>query len=310
MTTWRSPIRLTVRPAAGFSLIEVLIGVVVLALGLLGIGAVFPVVLRQQRQAQDTVMGIGASNVARSYFTGRPSMRDTLVRVADNIQSTEKGWTIPDVTAAAGDLTLDQGPGYSTVFVPVSERLAPQPFAGGIEPQYVWDVAIRRRPDGVTMAAVFTRRIDGSIRVPVNYTLSNVLTGASVPSNAFRVPVAVDSQGRPTYTGADEQLKPNYAQLFTIKAVQIAQNAFKGVIPLAATTLKARRDLVRQIDQKIVDNLGNVYTVIEVSDEQPFGIKVDPPLSAEAKVLLAAGNLSFVAAPQVPAAVTVLEITR
>ena len=43
--------------AAGFSLIEVLVSVVVLALGLLGLAAVFPTVIRQQRLASDGVEG-------------------------------------------------------------------------------------------------------------------------------------------------------------------------------------------------------------------------------------------------------------
>ena len=44
--------------AAGFTLIEVLISIIILALGLLGIGVVFPVVIRQQRISTDEVRGV------------------------------------------------------------------------------------------------------------------------------------------------------------------------------------------------------------------------------------------------------------
>lgn len=48
--------RRSVRPAA-FSLVELLVALVVLALGLLGIASVFPVVISQQRQALDDTVG-------------------------------------------------------------------------------------------------------------------------------------------------------------------------------------------------------------------------------------------------------------
>jgi prepilin-type N-terminal cleavage/methylation domain-containing protein len=56
-----SGMRMQVR--GGFSLIEVLIGIVVLALGLVGLAAVFPTVVRQQQAAADQAQGV---SVARS----------------------------------------------------------------------------------------------------------------------------------------------------------------------------------------------------------------------------------------------------
>src|SRR5688572_3958289 len=51
-----------------FTLIEVLIAVLVLALGLLGLGAVFPVAVRAQRISSDDVLGTAAVNSARAYL--------------------------------------------------------------------------------------------------------------------------------------------------------------------------------------------------------------------------------------------------
>jgi type II secretory pathway pseudopilin PulG len=53
-----------------FSLVEVLISIVVLALGLLGLAAVFPAVVSQQRQATDSVLGASAQNSVTTYLKG------------------------------------------------------------------------------------------------------------------------------------------------------------------------------------------------------------------------------------------------
>lgn len=52
----------------GFSLIEVLFAVFILALGLLGLAAVFPAVIAQQRQASDTTLGLIAESAITSIF--------------------------------------------------------------------------------------------------------------------------------------------------------------------------------------------------------------------------------------------------
>lgn len=53
------------RIRSGFSLVEVLISVVILALGVLGLAAVFPAVIRQQRAAQDETMGVVVARSAQ-----------------------------------------------------------------------------------------------------------------------------------------------------------------------------------------------------------------------------------------------------
>lgn len=67
--------------AAGFSLVEVLLAVLVLGLGLLGLAAVFPVVISQQRQAGETIAATGvAANVEALLLdgSGAPGLRSIL----------------------------------------------------------------------------------------------------------------------------------------------------------------------------------------------------------------------------------------
>ena len=59
-----------------FTLLEVLIGVLVLALALLALAAVFPVVVRTQRIARDTVVGTGVLNAAETMLRNHELVRD------------------------------------------------------------------------------------------------------------------------------------------------------------------------------------------------------------------------------------------
>jgi prepilin-type N-terminal cleavage/methylation domain-containing protein len=89
--------------AAGFSLVEVLIAIVVLALGLLGLAAVFPAVVTQQRQATDTVLGASIQNSVENFlrenavlnkasraFTSSDFEPNTLVIV----YASQRGWQL------------------------------------------------------------------------------------------------------------------------------------------------------------------------------------------------------------------------
>lgn len=58
----------TRRGTTGFSLLEIMISVVILALGLLGLGALFPVVIRSQRLASDETYGAMAADTAVSML--------------------------------------------------------------------------------------------------------------------------------------------------------------------------------------------------------------------------------------------------
>jgi len=60
----------------GFTLIEVLIAILILALGLLGLGAVFPAVIVQQRNAVATVEGESVASMAEAIVTSNPEIID------------------------------------------------------------------------------------------------------------------------------------------------------------------------------------------------------------------------------------------
>ncbi|MGJ8635826.1 MAG: prepilin-type N-terminal cleavage/methylation domain-containing protein [Phycisphaerales bacterium] len=62
--------------AAGFSLVEVLIAIVVLGLGLLGLGAVFPIVIAQQRESVAIVEGISVASMAENILTSSDEIVD------------------------------------------------------------------------------------------------------------------------------------------------------------------------------------------------------------------------------------------
>jgi type II secretory pathway pseudopilin PulG len=59
-----------VRAVGGFTLIEILISILILALGMLGLGILFPVIIREQRIGSDATTGIAIANNARTILTG------------------------------------------------------------------------------------------------------------------------------------------------------------------------------------------------------------------------------------------------
>lgn len=382
--------------ARAFSLVEVLIGILILALGLLGLGAIIPVVVREQRVAADTALGIACANDAVNYLLKRPDLDPTLPTMTgwdtwlenNNWSSGSEAflwmpWQIgqdpPEMDIdsstgeASGNFTFSDAPDFYAT-IRLADRLWPSlsrqtsavtPL--GLDPhrpQFVWDFVGRRvytqpgEPEKLQIC-LFVRRVDINIRLPRgNYpnssparpiTLYDTLTerpapiggGGQLASQDYRVPVCANPPFPTFNSGAGSGLaylptgtgiRPNGAMFYS---GPIFLNAtFDPAVPNrielpGINTSDNRYRLIAQVGQKIVDNLGNVYTVqpdpLDASTiPGTTGVYVEPPIPvwvADPSVSdptipghPGAPNPSkihqVIFTPQIPAAVRVVTITR
>ncbi|TVQ62713.1 MAG: hypothetical protein EA378_05135 [Phycisphaerales bacterium] len=242
-----------------FSLVEVLLAIVILSLGLLGLGAVIPVVIRQQRIANETTLGVNAANNAESAIRSRIDLRSRQ-RVSGTgsnvspwhawrnsetaggmIETTRPGlWRVPEIDRETGRIQLPSGnvsflapaERYS---IPLSQRLTPAAETGGPPPRFVWDFVARRvvsriddstvriTPNDPIMIAVFVRRVDPSIRLPGGVSLARALVDSGPGGLALesrRVPVAVGTDGRPTLNGVIGAGNAGYGQPIVLQVAQ------------------------------------------------------------------------------------------
>lgn len=383
----------------GFSLIEVMIGVVVLALGLLGLGAVIPVVIREQRISSDTTLGRSCLNDVRALLLQNPQFNpDTLPTVLStgapalpgrtmwDLLLTNKTWSGPYNATGGTNQGLWQGwrPGSTSTGtldpdlgdmywddnaypqpakkwqLHLTDRLWPnessqvrEQLPNGVDPYrpvFVWDIAARRAEFGdlyarsigdtapeyplfigkqdVVQVAVFVRRIDLNIRLPRSspgVTLRDVLLSASrvsesLPTNVYnaaeqRLPVTVDTNGLPTNTG--DPTLGGYSQLIFVDAHLDATHRNRIIMDSGSVT--EQRQARRQPGQKVVDNLGNVYTVLAQDADDPSYVPpdneliVDPPVPytvADFATGSASTIRQLVFTPQIPVAVEVLTLKR
>lgn len=309
----------------GFSLIEVLIAVLVLAIGMLGLGAVFPAIIAEQRDSFAAIEGENAAASAAALLQNPELVDFSLISedfnrpVRGGVSSVGApprfayewvvpqdgqnfyGWTSPvpgfDLSSGLWTYNLNDSRVNDTINlvsdnpylaqIPISARLYPQPYSGK-EPKYVWDVALRREPKGDRLqAAIFVRRVDARIRVPRDYSLSDVLTGANGVPSGQRLPVAIDRMsGLPVVDDGNGKV---YASIQMLEVEVYEDHLDRLVIiddqPMGAEFTNTSVDQATRVGQVLVDNTGTVRTVVGVAEVQDSDlgsgrgrvVVVDPP---------------------------------
>ncbi|MBL8764031.1 MAG: prepilin-type N-terminal cleavage/methylation domain-containing protein [Phycisphaerae bacterium] len=318
---------------AGFSLIEVLIAVFILSLGLLGLGAMFPVVIRSQRQGSDALSGVTAARAAEASLAGndefsRLTLDTTLQRNAnfwqrwlgaDDLKTDQQRefrfdgtFFLPAVDPRTGNVTFAPAGGtIPPVVVRGAARLHPGGSALPANPLFGWDLALKRQPgSGVLEAVVFVRRIDPKLRVAAGRSLFQVLTDTSIPQSERRVPFGAQPSGRPTLDGTG-----NYSVPATM-SMEFRRETGKTDRLYLDQSKNFMWDYASQPGQTLVDNLGNIYSVVSVGNEgQGDFVRVTPAIPPGVPSTKDGsstnGNLRIrqvVFTPQIPMAVSIVTV--
>ncbi|GJM18486.1 MAG: hypothetical protein DHS20C14_06990 [Phycisphaeraceae bacterium] len=317
------------RPA--FSLIEVLIAILVLGFGLLGLAAVFPVVVTQQRDAANEMRGPAAAASIKAQVFGPTDFIDW-EKVAAKAATTTGG----PVSATSGRWNFDTGfqsglagnqrliagnPDGSIVLqtsptqtIPVAARLFPSAY-GSVSPQFVWDVALRRTSANAPLeAALFVRRLDSGIRVPDGRTLANVLTGEGLVSGGPVPPTAVPVGDTPEGEANDSARRPSgngtgdYSRIRELRAIRPERADPSSDRPfdrfeLPNNASKLTEALAGRVGQKLLDDLGIVHTVLRIdsNDSNDRFIVVEPAFPNDDPRYL-------IYTPQIPVRVEVIKV--
>ena len=240
---------MTARRVSGFSLVEVLIAIFVLALGLLGVAAVFPAVVRQQRTATDAVQGISIQRSVEELLRGHALLSAATVYSRDtagNQTATPRGWAmlagdpgfslagewaqaneVANGTASESGITLDTRtgtmyvgadgllPGFAAIEIPLAERLIPRPSeAGSVQPRFVWDFIARRvaageRPVGNAGAATNFSRLDDDT-IQLAVFVRRIDAGIRVPAGGTLGDVLTASNRRVVPVAEDSAGRPTF----------------------------------------------------------------------------------------------------
>ncbi len=237
----------SVRSARAFTLVEVMVGILILGLGILGLGAIFPAVAIQQRGAADAVEGQTAADAAESIIRGHEQLNLYVPETGASVAiyggwasalinpGIGKVWDSGDPTQnlvqidlQTGDLTVGDS-SNTLVTTPWQQRLFPavtpaanaNPFAGA---RFVWDIAARRAkradyrnpPHASVSTPKWNEREYLQDRVQVALFIRRIDTGIRFrPGNAY-VPVAEDAgTGLPTLDGVGlpTNAAPHYAPI-------------------------------------------------------------------------------------------------
>ena len=328
--------------AAAFSLVEVLISVLVLSLGMLGLGAVIPVVVRAQRIASEATLGTTAAASAEATLRVRSSIWGGSFAG----QLTPQWLPMPSNGGSGGSdgaMRIEGLAGVAADAIPQVERLYPAAIGEETTPRFVWDAAMRRVGAGSAIeVAVFVRPVDPGIRLERGVNLARALTDPDQPDAAgrpsdkpARLASAVARQYRPTRDGVGVAYAQPYALALTDSAFEspasptrnrreddrdrlildfdvstalLPQSSGGGSAPIDAGVAA---ELAAQVGQRLVDSEGRIYAVegIDRVASQSAGklvVRIDPPVPASVERSTGLGLICFT--PQVPAAVRVFEV--
>jgi type II secretory pathway pseudopilin PulG len=280
----------------------------------------------------------------------------------DGYTETTTGGTYPQIDYQVGAANHKVA---GHVNLSVAQRL--YPVGDNVRPQYVWDFAVQRRPDmnfrnapyaDDLRAVVFVRAIDPRLRLSPGTSLFQVLPEAnSAPSVADqRVPVGEDANGNPTLDGTNGDSANPGPRYSTIKTCEVEffykpddpamNHPDRLYLPntlvnprVSISTLKLLFSQMKQPGQKLVDNLGNVYTVVGSGNESGVNakdldgdgsadyVRVDPPVPvgpSQASPAVTEAGATYPASgdtvrraiwqvcftPQVPVAVSVFDLFK
>jgi type II secretory pathway pseudopilin PulG len=300
------------RPARAFTLVEVLMGVLILSLALLGLAAVFPVVAREQRLARESISGSSAMNSVDSFIRTSDIFRrpaEAGKRFGWDLLLDNSTWSDESKEDSNSDklgvriYTPWVGPAYNTdgsceytvnsdkVVMPLAQRLWPQRVSNEDSPLFVWDLVARRvsggdistRDDDASVQVVtFLRRVDASIRVPAGSTLRKELETGNAAA------IAVDSNtGVPRLDGRGAYARIGVVKV-SAKKIDPTKNPVSWVVLKLADPgslgwtgivdgYKDVLPLAMQAGQKLVDPFGTVYTVTRAG---PLDAKFDTAANA------------------------------
>jgi len=342
------------RVGDGFTILEVMISVLILGLGLLGLGALFPVVIRSQRQGADASYGAMAADSAKATIQNmdyesllpppyRLPPRD--IWRAWRLDTTNNGpnsgglnqprfqhgeWLVPNTDNATSATEFGIPGNYDYSFMlPVSQRLYPSGTSNGAQPQFVWDYAVHRVDDGVLdgtttttpfgvvtndaandamEVVVFVRRLDIRIKVAPARNMYATLADGLLAAADHRLPVGVDNSTElPTNDGTGVYAKPIRV------GVKFQYNppaqAARDRLYIDTGVSANRWAMVRQVGQKLVDNLGNIHTVIGSSENGAVRyVTLESPMPSYVTAASRFEITEVVLTPQIPAAVSVFRI--
>jgi len=194
----------------GFTLIEVLISMIIFAIGLIGLAAVFPVVITQQKNAMDLSSAVSAGDSAESVLSARlGNFASTIGQIADHrwhrVAAYDPGGDVePFLRMPRVNLRGDNGGIQRNARLRISRgerglRVKPQPSK---QSPLVYDVVLPQRPLSTRSGDLFQVTI--TIQPPVGRVQKYTLTPAELGSTVFVTSPAFENRLDPNGPNAIE----------------------------------------------------------------------------------------------------------